>query len=470
MLEVKKERGMLIICETIEHANKIREMLQRKLRPSAIKLYAMNDMNQEKNVERILPGEVIIATNLAGRGTDIQTDEIEMSGGLHVILTFLPSNQRVEDQAFGRTARQGKRGTGVMILNAHNLVGYTNTTTKEDTKSQRNILESTILAEFEKTELKLIQVKDKSFDTFCTFLNDEIRCEIKKKHNSSLKKVTNCFTEVLPTVYEYNVLAAVEEQWAVFLRKLDDGTIKCEDAENQCELLINQLRDDFENDSLIKNPYYLTCIAYDIIVNEWSGRDSPKVERALKYFNRAIELQERWAKNKKNQKLLIDSENESDADASKTDSKKKANQENDSMSISNSEAVHGAGAAHFGVAWSLIQLKDANYKENAIISFKNALHSLSNEMSLLNTTQILLEQKQPGFVNSDLYKQLNVKASILGSYLNAIQGCIDAIKRSLRLIDLVATEKCDEADGVIERTTYFNELQRNNQEKKKIYR
>ena len=45
----------------------------------------MNDMNQEKNVERILPGEVIIATNLAGRGTDIQTDQIEVSGGLHVI-------------------------------------------------------------------------------------------------------------------------------------------------------------------------------------------------------------------------------------------------------------------------------------------------------------------------------------------------------------------------------------------------
>jgi hypothetical protein len=36
----------------------------------------------------------------------------------------MPSNQRVEDQAFGRTARQGKRGTGQMILNAENLRGY----------------------------------------------------------------------------------------------------------------------------------------------------------------------------------------------------------------------------------------------------------------------------------------------------------------------------------------------------------
>jgi hypothetical protein len=36
----------------------------------------------------------------------------------------MPSNQRVEDQAFGRTARQGKRGTGQMILNATTLLEY----------------------------------------------------------------------------------------------------------------------------------------------------------------------------------------------------------------------------------------------------------------------------------------------------------------------------------------------------------
>jgi preprotein translocase subunit SecA len=73
-------------------------------------------MNQERHVEAIRKGEIIVATMIAGRGTNIQTKEIEESGGLHIILTFLPNNQRVKDQAFGRTSRQGNFGTGQMIL------------------------------------------------------------------------------------------------------------------------------------------------------------------------------------------------------------------------------------------------------------------------------------------------------------------------------------------------------------------
>jgi len=237
-------------------------------------------------VEKILPGEVIIATNLAGRGTDIQTDEIEMSGGLHVILTFMPSNQRVEDQAFGRTARQEKRGTGLIILNAHSLVGYTtthtNTITKKATKEERDEMEFTQLMKFKENELSLIHVKDELFATFCPFLNVEIGLPIRREHSSYDRQVINWATqEVLPSVYESNVLAAVEEQWAGFLSNLDNGTIKCEDAENQYEAFIEQLRGDFRQNKVIKNPFYYICIANDILVNEWAITPSKVAQWAI---------------------------------------------------------------------------------------------------------------------------------------------------------------------------------------------
>lgn len=68
LIETKKYRGVLIICETIHQANVFCDKLKIMYRPSAIKLYTMNNMDQEKLVEKILPGEIIIATNLAGRG------------------------------------------------------------------------------------------------------------------------------------------------------------------------------------------------------------------------------------------------------------------------------------------------------------------------------------------------------------------------------------------------------------------
>ena len=447
LVEVKKERGILVICETIEHANRINETLKRQMRTNAIKLYTMNNMNQEKNVEKILRGEVIIATNLAGRGTDIQTDEIEETGGLHVIVTFMPNNQRVEDQAFGRTARQGKRGTGLMILNALTLLGFASTATKE-VKKQRDTIESRMLDEFQSNDLKLIQVKDKLFEQFCTFINKEIRLKIRERHNSVFRKTVNLLTELTPTVYESNILAAVEEQWAMFLHNLDDKTVKLEEAERKCDELINCLRNEFHNDQLVKNAYYYTCIGYDIVVNEWSVRDAPKAQRALEYFEKAIQLEPKPTESRSTLSSITAKIREMKDTLAKADGKATSRLE---------KTVTGVGAAHLGVAWTHILIKETGYKEKSLQAFDNALISMSNEMTVLNTMQMLLEQKQPSFVNSDLYKQLNVKVTILGSYLNSIQACIDATKRSLRMMDLVATT---EADGykVLERTELFNDL------------
>ena len=59
-----------------------------------------------------MPGTITVATNMAGRGTDIKlAPEVEQRGGLHVILTEFHESARVDRQLFGRSARQGNPGS-----------------------------------------------------------------------------------------------------------------------------------------------------------------------------------------------------------------------------------------------------------------------------------------------------------------------------------------------------------------------
>ena len=57
-------------------------------------------------------GRITVATNMAGRGTDIKPDAAaKEAGGLHVILTEFHESPRVDRQLFGRSGRQGQVGS-----------------------------------------------------------------------------------------------------------------------------------------------------------------------------------------------------------------------------------------------------------------------------------------------------------------------------------------------------------------------
>jgi len=68
-------------------------------------------------------GQVTIATNMAGRGTDIHlTDEARASGGLHVILTEFHESPRIDRQLYGRCARQGDPGSYEAIVSLQDQI------------------------------------------------------------------------------------------------------------------------------------------------------------------------------------------------------------------------------------------------------------------------------------------------------------------------------------------------------------
>ena len=62
-------------------------------------------------------GRITIATNLAGRGTDIKLpDEVKELGGLHVVVTECHESYRIDRQMIGRCGRQGDPGSAQMFI------------------------------------------------------------------------------------------------------------------------------------------------------------------------------------------------------------------------------------------------------------------------------------------------------------------------------------------------------------------
>ncbi|NKJ22350.1 preprotein translocase subunit SecA [Dyella sp. SG609] len=110
-------RAVLVGTRSVEAS----EILGRLFEQEGVEHIVLN-ARQDKGEAEIVgdagqPGRITVATNMAGRGTDIKlTKEVEAGGGLHVILTEFHESARVDRQLFGRSARQGDPGTTEAIV------------------------------------------------------------------------------------------------------------------------------------------------------------------------------------------------------------------------------------------------------------------------------------------------------------------------------------------------------------------
>jgi preprotein translocase subunit SecA len=110
----RHRRGQPVLVGTRTIANSL--LLADKLKAAGLPFRVLNGVQDEDEAELIAgageSGSVTIATNMAGRGTDIQpTPEALAAGGLHVIAAERHDSQRIDRQLVGRTARQGDPGT-----------------------------------------------------------------------------------------------------------------------------------------------------------------------------------------------------------------------------------------------------------------------------------------------------------------------------------------------------------------------
>ncbi|TKS66086.1 Pre-mRNA-splicing factor CWC22 -like protein [Collichthys lucidus] len=166
-------RAALVICETINKAKEIHEDLKSSI-PGKVILYCRNDGDSLSQINsELLPGDVIVATNLAGRGTDIKVSkQVNNNGGLFVILSFLSENTRVELQAFGRTARKGKPGSAQVIMSSeHRQHPFRTVSSLEEAKSTRDRFAAEKINHImnDVAELKL---REDLFSEYCKTLQD----------------------------------------------------------------------------------------------------------------------------------------------------------------------------------------------------------------------------------------------------------------------------------------------------------
>ena len=92
------------------------EILSKQLHEAGVIHAVLNARQIEQEADIIAAagemGRVTVATNMAGRGTDIKIDEqIKERGGLHVICTEMHDSARIDLQLFGRCGRQGDFGS-----------------------------------------------------------------------------------------------------------------------------------------------------------------------------------------------------------------------------------------------------------------------------------------------------------------------------------------------------------------------
>jgi preprotein translocase subunit SecA len=120
----KKGQPVLVGTRSIEKSEKVASMLRKKGIPHNVLNAKYHEMEAQIIASAGAKGAVTIATNMAGRGTDIvlgagdavQNKEVIEYGGLHIVGTERHESRRIDNQLRGRSGRQGDPGSTRFFL------------------------------------------------------------------------------------------------------------------------------------------------------------------------------------------------------------------------------------------------------------------------------------------------------------------------------------------------------------------
>ena len=229
-ISLNQKRAVLVIFKYIEEVNNIYNILMEiGYEKEKIIKYTRNDMVEQKKFlnDEIQCSSIILSTNLSGRGTDIRISKLlEQKNGLHVILTFVPTSKRIEDQAFGRAGRKGENGSGQYILYSEKSF--------DQLIKERDIREEKELTFLTKVYQKKIDLFSDIFDDFTQFLkilekkigkNETLFLDIKEKWalflvENELTDIEKEYKNEKSLEFDEQLFSSVRQKYELFKRSI----------------------------------------------------------------------------------------------------------------------------------------------------------------------------------------------------------------------------------------------------------
>ena len=205
------KRVVLVIFEYMSQVQEMHKYLNEhrkefKLENSEIISYFRSDIENKFLEKQMKPNTIIISTNLSGRGTDIKIDsEVKKNGGLHVIITFMPYNERTENQAQGRAGRCGDKGSSITMVLAKN-----NYETLKKRRAEYELGQYKFLINLYVPQSHLCQ---KFFEEFCETLHQI------EEENTDISK---------------NIISDLKERWSMFILKNNINSFMNDSINENC--------------------------------------------------------------------------------------------------------------------------------------------------------------------------------------------------------------------------------------------
>ncbi len=422
-IEISEVRPVEIICENIERASSVEKALQSKgVSPQSIVRYVRDGDDVEKRFSHrpATRGDIIITTNKGGRGTDITVDdEVDIVGGLHVILGYLPENDRIEDQAVGRTARNGRQGTFQLILQvetkAYDELCKTQGLPFKDLAELIIIKEKALRDEREKLRLKELQqkyilqleVEEELFAKFNQFKNNIIGNILQKKLSGIDQKLKD---KVIASIY-----GVLKDHWAFWLDRKKEKISKVEHADDK-EALIAKFQK-----NLNKKFKLFEKLSLHVLLNELIRKPEEAVQLGIAH-------------------LYVDRSQ----DKSKEHSK-------DQITCAKQcferavELKENSGFAYIGLAFCIIKLNengDARTKKEARRVLKEAIKVLEAQKVVL-MANLKIADVLASIASPEVLKKLSSSENY---YQDQVQGKLEVIGLHLHYLKQAAGEYLEPFD------------------------